>query len=82
MADESLDRLKSLRARLENFKSRGGLPAIKLVQGRLIGLSMFGGPSIIEPEETYEPMQLQLAAVQENIDRVLNKYTGGINYDD
>lgn len=72
MADESLSRLKSLRARLENFKSRGDLPAIKLVQGKLIGLSMFGGLGIIEPEETYAPMQFRLAVVQQNIDRILN----------
>ncbi len=75
MVDKSLDRLKSQRARLESLKSRGDLPAIKLVQGKLIALpAMLGsnGPSIIEPEETYEPMQLQLATVQQSIDRISN----------
>ena len=75
MKTESLDRLKSLRARLENLKSHGDLPAIKLMQGKLIALpSMLGGdgPNIIEPEETYEPMQVQLSAVQQYIDNTLN----------
>lgn len=75
MSSGSLDRLKSLRARLENLKSRGDLPAIKLVQGKLIALSsMLGGdgPNIVEPEETYEPMQVQLSAVQQYIDNTLN----------
>ena len=73
METDSLDRLRAQRARLENFKSREGILAIKLMQGKMIGLGLFGGPHIIEPDETYEPMQLQLSAVQQYIDNTSNK---------
>lgn len=33
METDSLDRLRAQRVRLENFKSREGIPAIKLTQG-------------------------------------------------
>lgn len=73
METDSLDRLRAQRARLEKFKSRVGIPAINLIQGKMIGLGLFGGPHIIEPDEPYEPMQYQLNAVQQYIDNTSNK---------
>ena len=71
METDSLDRLRAQRARLEKFKSREGIPAIKLGQGKLI--TIFGDSHIIEPDEIYEPMQYQLNAVQQYIDNTSSK---------